>query len=345
MTICPASGHTELGLWPYRLRSHDGQTIPSPLGGGRRLARLPDHLPGMGEAHRLALRHAQARLETAARLKRGTGNGRHLRTHQERPQGNVRTVAMTRGLWSLGAAAAAACASGGHAAPTSTPTAPNLATTRTAAPRAPEPVRYGPSALRYVVHRRLHIQQALGGQPQSQDLGAQIFVAVLIAGPSDSLGYRTSFTVDSVVADSGTPAAVAVSMTRARRLVFDGRLDGRGEFRNPAASDTALAQSLIQLLGNFRAFLPRLPTEGLKLGAAWTDTLSAQQRGGRAAVDRRPLPHPAPAARGDSRGGHRLPVDIGASYTIQGSGGGGGQPFELGGTRSGRGVGYGAGDR
>src|SRR3989449_9343287 len=84
-------------------------------------------------------------------------------------------------------------------------------------------VRYGPSVLRYVVHRRLHIQQALGGQPQSQDLGAQIFVVLLITGPSDSLGYRASFTVDSVVADSGTPAVVAGSMTRARRLAFDRR--------------------------------------------------------------------------------------------------------------------------
>src|SRR5207245_3035279 len=97
-----------------------------------------------------------------------------------------------------------------------------------------------------------------GGQPQSQDLGAQIFVVLLITGPSDSLGYRASFTVDSVVADSGTPAVVAVSMTRARRLVFDGRLDGRGAFRNPVASDTALAQTLLQRLGHFRALLRRV---------------------------------------------------------------------------------------
>ena len=205
-------------------------------------------------------------------------------------------------------------------------------------------MRYGPSALRYVVHRRLHIQQALGGQPQSQDLGAQIFVAVLITGPSDSLGYRASFTVDSVVADSGTPAAVAVSMTRARRLVFDGRLDGQGEFHNPAASDTALAQSLIQLLGNFRDFLPRLPAEGLKLGAAWTDTLSGTQRGGGAVVTRRTIAHSAAAAWEDRGGVHSLRVDIGASYTIQGSGDGGGQPFELGGTGSVSGVAYVAAD-
>ena len=252
---------------------------------------------------------------------------------------------MTRGLRSLGAALAAACASGGHAAtPTSTPTAPTPATTRTAGPRAPAPVRYGPSVLRYVVHRRLHIQQALGGQPQSQDLGAQIFVVLLITGPSDSLGYRASFTVDSVVADSGTPAVVAVSMTRARRLVFDGRLDGRGEFRNPAASDTALAQSLIQLLGNFRDFLPRLPAEGLKLGADWTDTLAGTQRGGGALVTRRTIAHSAAAAWEDRGGVHSLRLDIGASYTIQGSGNGGGQPFELGGTGSVSGVAYVAAD-
>src|SRR3989442_3843980 len=148
---------------------------------------------------------------------------------------------MTWGLGSLGAALAAACASGGHATTwTAAPTGTTAAATRTAAQRAPAPVRYGPSVLRYVVHRRLHIQQALGGQPQSQDLGAQIFVVLLITGPSDSLGYRASFTVDSVVADSGTPAVVAVSMTRARRLVFDGRLYGRGAFRNPGASDTGI---------------------------------------------------------------------------------------------------------
>jgi len=252
---------------------------------------------------------------------------------------------MTRGLRSLGAALAAACASGGHAAtPTSTPTAPTPATTRTAGPRAPAPVRYGPSVLRYVVHRRLHIQQALGGQPQSQDLGAQIFVVLLITGPSDSLGYRASFTVDSVVADSGTPAVVAVSMTRARRLAFDGRLDGRGEFRNPVASDTALAQALLQLLGNFRDFLPRLPAEGLKLGADWTDTLSGTQRGGGAVVTRRTIAHTAAAAWEDRGGVPSLRLDIGASYTIQGSGDGGGQPFELGGTGSVSGVAYVAAD-
>src|SRR5881409_3882636 len=99
MTICPSSAGTQNSAYgPTVSAPHDGQTVPSAVGGGRRPARLPDHLSGVGEAHRLARRHAQARLETAARLERGTGNGRHLRAHQERPQGSVRTVAMTRGL-------------------------------------------------------------------------------------------------------------------------------------------------------------------------------------------------------------------------------------------------------
>src|SRR5437016_12419863 len=173
MTICPSSAGTQNSAYgPTVSAPHDGQTVPSALGGGRRPARLPDHVPGMGEAHRLARRHAQARLEAAACLERGTGNGRQLRAHQERPQGSVRTVAMTRGLRSLGAALAAACASGGHAAtPTSTPTAPTPATTRTAGPRAPAPVRYGPSVLRYVVHRRPRRQPALGGPSPQLDRG------------------------------------------------------------------------------------------------------------------------------------------------------------------------------
>jgi hypothetical protein len=256
---------------------------------------------------------------------------------------------MTRGLVCLAAAVAAACASGGGSGATAaaTPAAPTPVATPTppAPPRAPdELVRYGPSALRYRVQRRLHIQQALGGQPQSQDLGAQIFVAAIITGPIDSVGYRATFTVDSIVADSGTPPAVAATVTRARRLAYAGRIDARGEFRNPVASDTTLAQSLIQLLGNFRDFLPRLPTEGLKLGADWTDTLSGTQRAGSATVSRRAIVHTAAPVWEDRGGIRSLRLDIAATYTVEGSGEGGGQPFELGGTGSVSGVGFVAAD-
>src|SRR3989454_4106649 len=85
MTICPSSAGIQNSAYgPTVSAPHDGQTVPSALGGGRRPARLPDHVPGMGEAHRLARRHAQARLEAAARLERGTGNGRHLRAQDRK---------------------------------------------------------------------------------------------------------------------------------------------------------------------------------------------------------------------------------------------------------------------
>src|SRR5438132_14093750 len=60
----------------------------------------------MGEADRVACRHAEAWLEAAARLERGNGNGRHLRPNQSRTR-----FPMTRALPLLVAVLAAACAS------------------------------------------------------------------------------------------------------------------------------------------------------------------------------------------------------------------------------------------
>src|SRR5439155_5979148 len=108
------------------------------------------------------------------------------------------------------------CAAGNRGEPTvAAPTLPPTPGTSTTAPategpaaRRPDVVRYGPSAVRYVVHRRLHIQQALGDQTQAQDVGARIFVATAISGPADSIGYPATFLVDSIVADSGTPPPI-----------------------------------------------------------------------------------------------------------------------------------------
>ena len=88
---------------------------------------------------------------------------------------------MIRRLLLAGTALTAACAPGSRGTPTAaapalTP-APGVPPTEGASAHRPDVVRYGPSALRYVVHRRLHIQQALGDQTQVQDVGARIFVA------------------------------------------------------------------------------------------------------------------------------------------------------------------------
>ena len=106
---------------------------------------------------------------------------------------------MTRRLLWL-SAALAACASGGGGttpapAPGPMPYGPaspeQPATTRTDA------LRYGPSAVRYIVHRQLHIQQGFGEQVHTQDLGTKTFLTVAIAGPTNRTGYPATFTVDS----------------------------------------------------------------------------------------------------------------------------------------------------
>jgi len=195
-------------------------------------------------------------------------------------------------------------------------------------------IHYGPSALRYVVHRQLHIQQGQAERPQAQDLGARIYVAATIAGPADSVGYPATFTVDSIVPDSGTPPPVAENVSKARKLVFSGRLLPRGEFANAVPSDSVLAQSLVQLLASFRDFLPRLPREGLKPGAAWTDTLEATQRGASSEVTRRAIVRSAAAAGEDYAVAHSVRLESSSTYQVAGAGQNGGQPFELAGSGS-----------
>jgi len=258
---------------------------------------------------------------------------------------------MIRRLLLAGTALTAACAprSGTPtaAAPALTP-APGASTTTpaTEGPSAhrPEVARYGPSALRYVVHRRLHIQQALGDQTQAQDVGARIFLATAITGPADSVGYPATFLVDSIVADSGTPPPIVDNVSKVRRLVFAGRVAARGEFVNALASDSAVAQSVVQLLGNFRDFLPRLPIDGVKPGAAWTDTVETSQKGSGSEVSRRTITHSTAAGWEDRLGARSVRVDGSQTYRVAGGGKNAGQPFELSGAGTGSGVAYIAAD-
>jgi len=190
-------------------------------------------------------------------------------------------------------------------------------------------VRYGPGAQRYLVHRQLHIRQTLGDQVQAQTLGARIFVTMAITGPADSIGYPTTFSVDSIVADSGTPAPVADNIVKVRKLVFAGRVARRGEFVNAVPSDSALAQSVAQLLGNFRDFLPRLPADGVKPGATWTDTVETTQKGGDATSSRRTTIHASASTWEDRAGVSGLRVETSQTYHVAGSGKNAGQPYEL----------------
>jgi len=238
---------------------------------------------------------------------------------------------MTPRLLLVVTALAGGCASGraGTVAATS-PAAPAQPPATPTTPPSPPPtsVHYGPGALRYLLHRQLHIRQTLGDQVQAQNLGARIFVTMAITGPADSVGYPTTFSIDSIVADSGTPAPVADNIVKVRKLVFAGRVARRGEFVNVVPSDSALAQSVAQLLGNFRDFLPRLPADGVKPGAAWTDTVETTQKGSDATSSRRATIH-ATATPWERAGVSGLRVETSQTYHVTGSGKNAGQPYEL----------------
>jgi hypothetical protein len=192
--------------------------------------------------------------------------------------------------------------------------------------------------MRYVVYRRLLIEQSFGGQQQRQELGARAFIGVVISGPADSSGYPASFTVDSIQSDSGTPQPIADAMSKVRALVLAGRLASRGDFQGSSTSDTAAAQSIAQLVGNFRDFLPRIPTEGLRVGVAWTDTMALTQRSDGGGVTRRATTHSTAAAWEEYAGTRSLRIESSATYNVKGSGQNGGQAFEVtgSGTTSGR---------
>src|SRR5882672_7293493 len=163
----------------------------------------------MAEAPWLAGRHAEARLEAAARVQRRARNGRDLRTHQDRPPDTVRTPRsmQPRLLFAMTIGALTACAPRPAAAPAGAPapaSAPPVTTAPIARGTGTDLVRLGPSALRYSVHQLIHVEQQFQGQTQTIDRGIRLFVTSIIAGPADSLGYPASLTLDSIIPDSGS---------------------------------------------------------------------------------------------------------------------------------------------
>jgi hypothetical protein len=192
-------------------------------------------------------------------------------------------------------------------------------------------VHYGPCAVHYVVHRDIRITQSFSGQVQTQTLGARVFLTTTIVGPVDSGGYPATFTVDSVLPDSGVPDLVAQNLTKVRALVLTGSVGRRGEFRDTPTSDSLLAATPAPaaLLGSFRDFLPRIPSDGAQLGETWTDTLSMTVHTGGADVTRRAVVASTASAWEPHGDGWSLRIDGQGTYTLTGSGANNGQPFTV----------------
>ena len=142
-----------------------------------------------------------------------------------------------------------------------------------------------------------------------------MLVGIVITGPADISGYPATFTVDSVLPDPGTPQPIADNMAKVRALVLAGWLGPRGDFQGTAISDTVNAQSIAQLVGNFRDFLPRIPAEGARVGTKWTDTMTITQRSGGGAVTRRATVTSAATAWEDHSGTRSLRIESTATYS------------------------------
>ncbi|HTI06151.1 MAG TPA: hypothetical protein VL549_12590 [Gemmatimonadales bacterium] len=231
----------------------------------------------------------------------------------------------------------AVVACGSHAKPSTTPTPVNQPPVGPPAVQPPVNrgndgnIRLGPSALRYVMHSVVHIDQEFQGMHQPLDFGLRAFFAVTITGPADSVGYPTTITIDSIAADSGTTVPMGINLGNAKGLSFVGRLTPKGDFRNQSASDSTAAQSLAPVVGSFKNFFPRLPPSGVTLGANWTDTTSENDRAA-GAVTVKSVNRSHAAAWDDRSGVRTLRVDVTSDFTIQGSGQQMGQPFDVAGT-------------
>jgi hypothetical protein len=181
------------------------------------------------------------------------------------------------------------------------------------------------------MHQIIHIDQEFQGIRQPLDFGLRAFFAVTITGPADTSGYPTTITIDSIVADSGTSAPMGINLGVAKALSFAGRLSPKGEFRNQKPSDSAAAQSLAPVVGSFKNFFPRLPPNGLTLGAIWTDTVTENDRAaGSVTVESHNRSHAV--AWEDRMGARALRVDVLSDFTVKGTGQQAGQPFEVAGT-------------
>jgi len=222
---------------------------------------------------------------------------------------------------------AMACAS--HTTPSNpTPTNPAAPPPPPPPPPATQTVRLGPSALRYLMHQVVHIEQEFQGMRQPLDFGLRVYFAVTISGPADSVGYPTTITIDSLAPDSGTTVPMGINLGAAKGLSYRGRLSPRGELRNPVPSDSAAAQAVSPIVGSFRNFFPRVPAGGLTLGAAWTDTTTENDRNA-GNITITSVNRSTAVAWEDRNGARALRMEVSTEFKLQGSGQQAGQQFQV----------------
>jgi hypothetical protein len=244
---------------------------------------------------------------------------------------------MTRSLVLLSTFVAAAACSRGYSTPgtgaTPTPAAPGAAAP---APSA-KALQLLPGTIRYLVYQDVHIQQDFIGLPPTIDLRYGLYLTATIAEPADSLGYPTTFAVDSIKVDSGIQLPPQINLAAARGYRVTGRLSPTGEFTNPVPSDSGAAASLGNLLPRFRSFFPRLPVGGVRPGDTWTDSTTVTDAPSGTTITTRSLNHRTATTWEDHGGIRALRLETTGTYQFSGAGEQGGAPFTIDGSGAGTG--------
>jgi hypothetical protein len=193
-------------------------------------------------------------------------------------------------------------------------------------------LRFGPAAARYVVRQHVRMEHNRADMPPVTQLGWRTYVAGTITGPADSTGYPASFTIDSIVPDSGVMLPPWMDVATARGLRFFGYLSPTGEFVQGRASDSAASEKLAKLIGRFRQFYPRIPRDGVAPGDSWTDTLTLVDSAGGSTTVRESVRRVSAHGWEDTPAGRALRLDVSEQYKYAESGAGGGQAIQAQGT-------------
>jgi hypothetical protein len=203
-----------------------------------------------------------------------------------------------------------------------------------AAAPAPAVFRYAPAQASYLTVSRRSVEQDLQGMTQQTDIVLRLTIHSDIT-PLDS-GFQVTFTVDSVL-DMQLPGASSAEARRLEGRRFSAAAHPTGELIDfdAGATTSPFAQ---QVANTIEQFFPTVPFDGVREGAAWTDSTSTVGNSGGAQITTTAVTENHAEVWTQFLGQDALVVAWVSRYRFTGAGEQLGQPFTIdgGGERVGR---------